>query len=176
LRNSLRCILLLSCLAAPLLLGYGWLRYQKSVVRKTVKRQLIAGLKPDELVLLKFTPEEARTALHWEHSREFEYQGQMFDVVKTETRGDTIFYYCWWDHAETELNQKIQALVANALHNNPQHQDNQARLSCFFKSLFCIELPFWQMLEVAPEAPPSPPCVPPVAPPGAPLVPPPEFV
>ena len=146
------------------------------MVRKTVKRQLIAGMNPDELVLLKFTPEAAKTALHWEHSREFEYQGQMFDVVKTETRGDTIFYHCWRDHAETELNQKIQALVANALHNNPQHQENQARLSCFFKSLFCIEVPFWQMLEVAPESPRCHLDAPIVAPPGAPLVPPPKFV
>ncbi|HEY1046941.1 MAG TPA: hypothetical protein VGF79_10920, partial [Bacteroidia bacterium] len=77
--------------------------------------------------------------LEWEHSKEFEYKGEFYDVVKSETNGDTTYYWCWWDYEETQLNRKCMELVTISLGNNPQKQKNQLRLFNFFESLYCSE-------------------------------------
>jgi len=89
--------------------------------------------------LLKFTKEEAESKLRWEHSREFEYNGQMYDVVEKQEQGDTTYYYCWWDHEETKLNLQLSELVANAMGKNPLNKDKQERLTNFLKNLYCLE-------------------------------------
>jgi len=140
-RRKFLCILLLSCLTAPLLVSYGWLHHQRNLVRKAVKRQMIAGLDENALVLMKFTEADSKRLLHWEHAREFEYQGQMYDVVRTETNGDTVYYRCWLDHQESELNQQLKQLVASTLEKDPANQENQKRLTQFYKSLYSFEPP-----------------------------------
>lgn len=126
-----------------MLIGFGWLHYQKSVVRKQVKQEFLSGMNEEALILLKFKASSVQAELHWEHSREFEYQGQMYDVVKSELKGDSIYYHCWPDHAESKLNRQIKELVANALNNNPQQQEHQKQLTHFFKSLFYLDLEKW---------------------------------
>lgn len=97
---------------------------------------MIAGLDPEELVLLKFTSLEAQTKLRWEHSKEFEYRGQMYDVVSYETKGDSIFYRCWWDHKETQLNKRLKILVAKALDQDKNNGDALLNLHFFLGTFF----------------------------------------
>ncbi len=105
-------------------------------MKREVKWKMIAGLDKEELVLLKFTAKESKTELRWEHSREFEYKGQMYDIVEKSIQGGTIFYWCWWDHEETKLNKQLDGLLANVLGNNPQRQEKKSQLADFFKKLF----------------------------------------
>jgi len=81
------------------------------MVRREVKHLLMESECEDDFVHLAFTTEETQTLLHWEHAGEFEYQGEMYDLVRTETRNDSVFYTLWWDHDETALNQKLAALT-----------------------------------------------------------------
>lgn len=99
---------------------------------------MIAGIAEEALVLLKFSEPDSKTLLRWEHAREFEFQGQMYDVVKTETRGDTIYYRCWLDQKESELNQQLKHLVARTFDKDLTKQENQKRLIHFYKSLYCV--------------------------------------
>jgi hypothetical protein len=112
------------------------LQHQNKLVKKEVKWNMIAGIDKEELVLLKFTEEEKQTVLNWKHSREFEYRGEMYDIVTTERLGDTTYYWLWWDHEETKLNKQLSGLVAFALGHHPDHQEKQQRLNDFFKSLY----------------------------------------
>ncbi len=137
--------LLLFCLVAPACVTYSWLQYRKAVVRKEVKRRMKAGLKPSELVLLKFTKSESQTKLHWEHAKEFEFAGQMYDIIETEIKGDSIFYHCWWDHAETMLNKQLKNLLADALEKDPKNSESQKRLLHFYKSLYFANIPVNQV-------------------------------
>lgn len=129
-------ILLFFCLLAPIAATFTYLQYRRQQVRKEVKHQIIAGIDRAELVLLKFTEKQSQTELEWKHSKEFEYEGQMYDIVEYETLGDTTYYWCWEDVAETTLNKKLDDLTAYALGKNPQDQENQRRLLSFFKSLY----------------------------------------
>ncbi len=97
---------------------------------------MIRGIDKQELILVKVGIDEVETRLRWEHSREFEYAGQMYDVIEREINIDTVFLYCWPDHAETRLNKQLTTLMALAMGQRPHNKDNQKRLADFFKSLF----------------------------------------
>lgn len=132
-------ILLLFSFIAPVVTTYVILRYQKKQVKKEVKKKIISGIDKEELVLLKFTEGEIKSQLEWEHSKEFQYKGEMYDVVEKEVRGDTTFFWCWWDSEETDLNKQLKGLVKRILEKNPKNQENQKRLNNFLNSLFIKE-------------------------------------
>ncbi|WP_419213254.1 hypothetical protein ACNR9Q_03670 [Maribacter sp. X9] len=114
-------------------------------VRHEVKQKMIAGLDKEELVLLKFTESESQSELRWEHSKEFEYKGQMYDVVSQEVQGDTIKYWCWLDHEETDINKRLQGLVDSVLGKDPQRNSNKEKLAHFYKSLFWKKYPYFRV-------------------------------
>ena len=87
----------------------------------------------EELVLLSFTEEENQKLLRWEHEGEFEFNGQMYDIVETEVRDGLISYWCWPDNKETILNNQIKTLVAKALGSHPQQKEQQKRLITFLQ-------------------------------------------
>ncbi|MBN1951648.1 MAG: hypothetical protein JW801_10620 [Bacteroidales bacterium] len=129
-------ILLLFCLIAPFATTYAYLKYQKHLVRKEVKRQLFAGMDRDRLVLIKLTAKESRRLLDWEHSREFEFHGEMYDLVEKSVQADTIYYWCWPDHEETQLDKQLDRMVDRVLGTHPQKKESQDKLLSFYQSLF----------------------------------------
>ncbi len=130
-------LLLLFCVSVDPLVGtFTWLHYRKAIVKKEVKKQIDAGMDNDNLVLLIFSKEEAQTKLRWEHSQEFEYNRQMYDVVKTMIRDDTIYYWCWRDDEETTLIRKLEELAYKALGKNAETMANLTLLISCFKSLY----------------------------------------
>jgi hypothetical protein len=136
LAKKLSGISLLLLLVAPPLITFAWLHYQKDRVRHDIKHRIMAGMDRDELVLLSFGREEAESELRWEHSKEFEYDGEMYDVVERSATPDSLHYWCWWDHKETELNRKLAGLVHQALGDDPQQKENHKQLLSYFKTVY----------------------------------------
>lgn len=97
-------------------------------IRKAIPR--------DEQLLWKFSAEDARLKLDWEHSREFEYKGEMYDVIRSETKGDSIWYWCYWDRKETKLRKELNVLLVNLMGPGQQSKNEGRQLNDFFKSLF----------------------------------------
>ncbi|MBI4810716.1 MAG: hypothetical protein HY800_04610 [Ignavibacteriales bacterium] len=116
--------------------SYILLQYQKLRIKKEIKHRIISGIDKNELVFFKFSKTESEKELLWEHSKEFEYKGEMYDVVESEEKGDTICYWCWWDHEETSLNKRLNILLARAMEQNPQQQEKARRVAIFLQSLF----------------------------------------
>lgn len=145
LRNLLHISPLLLVLLFPSGLAYLFFAWQKHQVKETVKAQLLAGMDASELTELKLSKADARTLLEWEEEREFEYQGQMYDVVDTAIEGDSIRYRCYRDHAESRLKREMRRLVAKPLKDDPATAGNALRLITFFQSLFCVEAPSWML-------------------------------
>jgi hypothetical protein len=129
-------ILLILCLMLPATGTIIYLHFQKKQVKKSVKKQIIAGIDKNALVLLKFSSEDIKALLRWEHSREFEYNGQMYDVIETVYRNDSVYYWCWWDYEETLLNKKLNKLTCIAFGKDPGQKEKQHQLISFYKSLF----------------------------------------
>lgn len=113
------------------------LLHRKSEIREAVKAQIIAGVGQNELVQLSFSNKQIKSELRWEHAREFEYRGEMYDVVRSQQRADSITYWCIHDRAETQINQQLETLTAAATGSDPQQQNSLGNFFNFLKSLFC---------------------------------------
>lgn len=135
-KSNILGILLLFCFVAPVATTYAILQYQKKQIKREVKWRMIAGIDKNDLVLIKLTKEEQDRELVWEHAKEFEYKGEMYDIASTQIKGDTSYFYCWWDYEETQLNKQLKTLVDTAFGKNPTKQEKQDKLQSFFKSLY----------------------------------------
>lgn len=135
-KRRLAVILLIFVLIAPSAVTYLWLRHQKEMVRKQVKHQMIEGIDHEDLVYLKFAKSELNSEVRWEHSKEFEYREQMYDIVERIETKDSVAFWCWWDYEETRLNRELKKLAQDAFRQNPQKNDRQSRLFSFLKCLY----------------------------------------
>jgi len=131
-------ILLLMSIVFILPVSFTCLHLSKTKIKREVKWRMIAGLENSELVELKFSKKQLANEVRWEHLKEFEFRGQMYDVVSETISGDTTLFICWWDHDETALNIQLKSLVQLAIGqrqpNQNGNQQNQLRL--FMSTLF----------------------------------------
>lgn len=97
------------------------------------------GVAESDLVKISLSYEEAKTKLRWEHSREFEYQGNMYDIVKTHFTPDSVHYFCWLDKVETKLNNQLANLVDNLMNEKPMDNNRNKQIDHFFKTLIVNE-------------------------------------
>lgn len=135
-KGKITAIVLFCSLALPIVTAYFIVQHKKSILKKEIKHQIISGIDKSDLVLLKFSIQESQTKLKWKHGKEFEFRNQMYDIVDTETKGDSISFWCWWDHKETKLEKRLKSILAFMLDNNPDNKKNQQRFLNFYKSLF----------------------------------------
>jgi len=137
-------VLLLVCFISPLCLNYAFLKLRQYKIKEQVQHKLLQEVEPSELVTLRFTAEEAEEQLDWEHSREFEYKGQMYDVVSKVVKGDSIIYNVWWDKAETKIKKELKTLLAGFLQRDMSNQPYQEQLNFFYKNLQCQSVVSWE--------------------------------
>jgi hypothetical protein len=139
-------ILLMLTFLLPFVGRYASIEYQAYKTKKEVKHKLLAGIDCKELVSLTISKQDAADKLNWHHHKEFEYQGQMYDIVYADSIGnDTIQYWLYWDNDETKLNRQLASLVANVLGHDPIQQERNAQFNNFTKDIFCIEIVTLQM-------------------------------
>jgi hypothetical protein len=126
-------ILLFVSLLSPFAAIYICMKYQKILIKEEVEAKIKAGIDKGKLMLLKFSKEYSKKKLSWERDHEFEYNGQMYDIVETRVNGDTIYYLCWCDHEETEINEQVRELMARSMGNNTKDNEFHKRLVNFLK-------------------------------------------
>lgn len=134
--KKLLSILLIFSILFPFIGTYTYLQIQKGKVKRQVKHRMIDGMDKSELVSFTFSKNESETLLRWEHSKEFEYSGQMYDVVEKQIIGDSLYLVCWPDNKETQLNCQLRRLVSDEINQDPVYQENVKRLQQFQFSMF----------------------------------------
>lgn len=146
-------ISLLCCLFGPPAVLYTYWWTQKITVQKAVRAQLVQGMPREALKLIQVAVKDAPRLIHWEKEDEFAFGQQMYDVVTSFRRGDTLYYRCWQDGQETALRDQMHALIAESLEQDQPCRDNKAQLFVFFKSLFCAAPPSltWALGDFLPE-------------------------
>ncbi len=90
---------------------------QLKKVKKSVKKTITEHIDKNLLVRLSFNKDEI-TKLKWEHSKEFEYKSEMYDIVHKEIKSDSIVYWCWLDNEETQLEKSLNILIAKTIGEN----------------------------------------------------------
>lgn len=135
-KRKIGAILLLLLLTSPVWMVTLWTQLQIYSLRHEIKERIIAGLDPSELELLAFTKFQADKELDWEHEGEFEYRGEMFDVVRKMERADSVYFWCWKDEEETELNKDLERMLAMEKENQPLQKSQKEQLVKLLKSQF----------------------------------------
>lgn len=125
----------------PFAISYSLLVVEKRQIKRQVKWKMIAGIDRDELVLLSFSKNEIKTKLRWEHSKEFEYLGEMYDIVEEYQSLDSTHYICWWDSEETILNKRLAKLINKEINSNHVHRDKYNKIINLQILLFCNQMP-----------------------------------
>lgn len=106
------------------------------MVRKEVKEMMMRGVDKDDLVTFAFTKHQIKNELKWKHSREFEYNGNMYDIVTFRKEGDKYIYDCWLDKKETKLNAQLAALYSQKWNQVKGNYQDRTHLDHFVDSLF----------------------------------------
>jgi hypothetical protein len=97
-------------------------------IRREVRQRIKAGVSESDLVHLAIpkslekTPNERFQRIH---SKEFRFDGRMYDIVRQEARGDTTYYACIYDHAETDLFAGLHRMMRDEMQNNPDRRQQQ---------------------------------------------------
>ncbi|PIQ49062.1 MAG: hypothetical protein COW03_07065 [Cytophagales bacterium CG12_big_fil_rev_8_21_14_0_65_40_12] len=117
--------------------SYLFLEFEKSKAKNYAQLAMANEDSKVQMVWLKFTKEQIKNDLKWEHKGEFEYKGQMYDISKREEKGDTTYFYCYWDKFETLINTKLNDLIA--LHTTGKSSQKDAQLIVsLFKAVYLI--------------------------------------
>jgi hypothetical protein len=124
----------------PLHSSFLSIQHRKKMLRKEIKRKIIAGLEEAELVKLKFANADLNKKLKWKHSKEFEFNGEMYDIVSSKKTADSTEYLCWWDAEESILNQKLLALVSKKIPDLPGNRELSFQLTNFYKTFYFGDL------------------------------------
>ena len=103
---------MLLCLAMPFAGTFTFLKVEKHNARKDAKELLLKQLDKSALTVFHFQNGVLPPALEWEKPDEFKLNGEFYDVVRTETIGDTIVYWCWHDEKESEVERELERLLS----------------------------------------------------------------
>jgi len=120
------------------------LQWQKKLVRREVKSMINVGLKDPDLLKFTFAKKDINTLLKWEKKDEFEYFGQMYDIVRSNESKDSITYMCWKDDNESAIKKKLNTLSEIVWHKNSNNKNHNERKSDFYKTLICPDQ--WSMV------------------------------
>ncbi len=96
----------------------------------------MAELDDSDLTQLFISADQSHM-LRWEHDSEFEYNGMMYDLVRTIEMYDGKIYICWPDHKETALNQQLEKYLDFALQNEKDTDEDQSRLIDLLQKIYC---------------------------------------
>lgn len=135
-------MLMIGILLAPVMGTLAIYHFHRYHIKQEVREIIIRAVK-EELVDLSFSSSEINTRLKWKHAREFELDGQMYDIVEQRITGDSVIYTCYKDDKETRLNQELDKTVARTLGHDPVQKNRNERLANFFKSLYQSESFTW---------------------------------
>ena len=122
--------------------GGDWLifKIQQYQVREAMIERIKEGVPDEELTLLKIpqASEQAGYIFQLIYDREFRYEGKMYDIVRREIHGDTTWYYCISDEAETVLFANLNEVVNREVNQNPRRKQQSEKLQQLLNPFFVV--------------------------------------
>lgn len=103
-------------------------RIQRSVIRESVKQQVVAGIDSSDLVEITIPNHRLELDLQWEHEREFKYKGQWYDLVSSKQKENSTVFLCYSDKKETQLEEKFEEITSVEI-DSTDRQSQRAKFS-----------------------------------------------
>lgn len=95
--------------------------------KREIRFMIKAGVPEDQLVPFTFHKEyinNPQPDFKWIKSWEFRYKGQMYDIMKTIDKGDSIKYLCIHDVKESDLFANLDKHIDKFLEKNPERKND----------------------------------------------------
>lgn len=86
------------------------LRLARWQVRQTLAQRLARPSDHGAQVWLAFSRSAAQRVLHWEHANEFKWAGESYDVLDRRETPDSLYFRCFHDRAESQLDRQLEQL------------------------------------------------------------------
>lgn len=117
--------------------GYYFVMHQAQHERKEFVEELLhKTIADDELIIIDFTTNKEK--VYWqEEGKEFFFEGDMYDLVKTKNENEKIFFYCINDKKEKELINNYNAETKN---NSSKDKKAKNNFDTSSSPLFLLEL------------------------------------
>ncbi|HMI02678.1 MAG TPA: hypothetical protein VK541_09365 [Pedobacter sp.] len=150
-------------------------KIRQITIHKTIQDLRETGVSKDQLVLLKIplTIQKENKIFDRTEENEFKYNGNMYDIIRSEKHQNSTWFWCIWDVNETALEKNLREIGNKALGTDLDNEGIEELLSLFMNFLFLkptqseIPLPFKDLLCTSrfsmicnlnpPAAPPTPP-------------------
>ncbi len=143
-KHFLIVILLALSIAGPMTLGLTAFELRFFQLKENMESRINRDPNDERVKTLVFTKEESQSLLKWEHDREFEFRGEMYDVLEVHEKGDQIEYLVWHDQEESELKRSKSEYEESSQENHSRHQKrNSFHVIFFFEDLPSIK--FWSV-------------------------------
>ena len=98
---------------------YAILSFERHEIREKVERKLLNSIEKSELIRIVGSDKNS-SKLKWERAgKEFEFEGNFYDIVYSESVFGITYYYCLSDKEETKLETKIDKLLENETKHLP---------------------------------------------------------
>lgn len=116
---------------------------QQQQVRREIRHRIKAGVSEDQLVHLAIPvslEKKPNSRFRRMHSREFRFDGHMYDIVRQKQIGDTTFYACIADDEETALFANLQQMIRDEMQHNPERQRQRQDAQRLLDSQFLVNV------------------------------------
>lgn len=98
---------------------YAILSYERHEIREKVEHKIIKSLKKSDLICIVANAENLPKIVWERPTKEFRFEGNLYDVAYVEKVSGINHYYCLGDEDETKLELKIGKLLDNQIENIP---------------------------------------------------------
>jgi len=112
-----------------------YLQHEKGIAKSEMSEYLQAYAKKDVVDIIVHK-DQIHTILEWEHDREFELSGEMYDVISSQIIGDSIIYQCLHDAKESSINKRMISFIKNYLNDQTGKDASLIVFSDIFKVLY----------------------------------------
>lgn len=126
---------LLGSLLMPFFLHGFWSQIRLGIDRYHARKAMRAGIPEEEKVKLTFCLDEIHK-LEWKHSLEFGYLGEMYDILATDTIGDSIRYICFHDVDESLTREMIKWIAKRTSDDTSPFSIPGSLWQHFFSTIF----------------------------------------
>ncbi len=107
--------------------------------RKEITQSIDKGNIKEELILFKFNKDEFEKGINyieWAEEGEFIIDGEMYDVVKSEVKADSIYLYCLHDNEESILYSTVMEIFNKLIGDEAANSGNLTSINNLFSEFY----------------------------------------
>lgn len=99
--------------------------------RAEAARLIGEGVSGDNEVVFSFDKNEFMR-LEWKDDDEFRFEGSLYDIIRTENKGDSVYVYCIFDEDDSILYAVLDNLIENDKDDPKENGGSGLSLSQFY--------------------------------------------